>query len=139
MVVKDLFFFFQAEDGIRDGHVTGVQTCALPIYDLRWLIDRVRARLERGLPLEGIVALDPATEVQRRAVARLLGRPAGRGASLHVPLAAVDTVVRRGGLAPDLAAAVEALGGPIVDRTATREAAEAAWAAALAPAEQAAG
>src|SRR5690625_5346411 len=29
------FFFFQAEDGIRDGHVTGVQTCALPIYEPR--------------------------------------------------------------------------------------------------------
>src|SRR5689334_4519153 len=28
-------FFFQAEDGIRDGTVTGVQTCALPIYPLR--------------------------------------------------------------------------------------------------------
>src|SRR5437660_7467677 len=28
-----LNFFFQAEDGIRYGHVTGVQTCALPIYD----------------------------------------------------------------------------------------------------------
>ena len=28
-----LFFFFQAEDGIRDVAVTGVQTCALPIYD----------------------------------------------------------------------------------------------------------
>src|SRR5689334_24039159 len=27
----DFFFFFQAEDGIRDGTVTGVQTCALPI------------------------------------------------------------------------------------------------------------
>src|SRR3712207_9546717 len=27
-----LFFFFQAEDGIRDIGVTGVQTCALPIY-----------------------------------------------------------------------------------------------------------
>src|SRR5437870_13458283 len=26
-----MYFFFQAEDGIRDGHVTGVQTCALPI------------------------------------------------------------------------------------------------------------
>src|SRR5713226_3878896 len=26
-----LFFFLQAEDGIRDGRVTGVQTCALPI------------------------------------------------------------------------------------------------------------
>src|SRR6266446_9207756 len=26
------YFFFQAEDGIRDYKVTGVQTCALPIY-----------------------------------------------------------------------------------------------------------
>src|SRR5207249_8264043 len=26
-----IFFFFQAEDGIRDRNVTGVQTCALPI------------------------------------------------------------------------------------------------------------
>src|SRR2546426_4313526 len=34
-----LFFFFQAEDGIRDYKVTGVQTCALPIFgagDLLW-------------------------------------------------------------------------------------------------------
>src|SRR5690554_7617979 len=34
------FFFFQAEDGIRDADVTGVQTCALPIcavtYHGRW-------------------------------------------------------------------------------------------------------
>src|SRR5438309_9478684 len=29
-----LVFFFQAEDGIRDGTVTGVQTCALPIYQV---------------------------------------------------------------------------------------------------------
>src|SRR5690606_40433525 len=28
------FFFFQAEDGIRGFHVTGVQTCALPIFHL---------------------------------------------------------------------------------------------------------
>src|SRR5690606_39648467 len=28
-------FFFQAEDGIRDFHVTGVQTCALPICNVR--------------------------------------------------------------------------------------------------------
>src|SRR5690606_40087726 len=26
------YYFFQAEDGIRDFHVTGVQTCALPIF-----------------------------------------------------------------------------------------------------------
>src|SRR5690554_7407912 len=30
-----MFFFFQAEDGIRDADVTGVQTCALPISSLR--------------------------------------------------------------------------------------------------------
>src|SRR5690606_40788103 len=31
------YVFFQAEDGIRDFHVTGVQTCALPIYGTRLL------------------------------------------------------------------------------------------------------
>src|SRR5690606_18723827 len=31
-VCLSFFFFFQAEDGIRDFHVTGVQTCALPIF-----------------------------------------------------------------------------------------------------------
>src|SRR5437764_13165212 len=30
--LRCLFFFFQAEDGIRDTSVTGVQTCALPIW-----------------------------------------------------------------------------------------------------------
>src|SRR5438876_665628 len=34
-----LFFFFQAEDGIRDGRVTGVQTCALPIFALAYTGD----------------------------------------------------------------------------------------------------
>src|SRR5258708_8138780 len=39
------FFFFQAEDGIRDDLVTGVQTCALPIYGGRLaLVGRRRAR-----------------------------------------------------------------------------------------------
>src|SRR5690606_41134390 len=31
-------FFFQAEDGIRDFHVTGVQTCALPISSLALML-----------------------------------------------------------------------------------------------------
>src|SRR2546427_366179 len=33
MLLFVFFFFFQAEDGIRDLTVTGVQTCALPILD----------------------------------------------------------------------------------------------------------
>src|SRR5258708_15769290 len=32
-MIMCLFFFFQAEDGIRDDLVTGVQTCALPILE----------------------------------------------------------------------------------------------------------
>src|SRR5438876_6511446 len=38
-----MYFFFQAEDGIRDGRVTGVQTCALPIYRRRNPTPRPRA------------------------------------------------------------------------------------------------
>src|SRR5438105_12897371 len=38
----NIVFFFQAEDGIRDPLVTGVQTCALPIWDRR------SGRLARG-------------------------------------------------------------------------------------------
>src|SRR5690606_40425609 len=40
------FFFFQAEDGIRDFHVTGVQTCALPIGAPTAF--RPRAKLEKS-------------------------------------------------------------------------------------------
>src|SRR6267378_7291947 len=43
------FFFFQAEDGIRDLYVTGVQTCALPISNSRSVCrtDRRGPRLRR--------------------------------------------------------------------------------------------
>src|SRR2546430_8192982 len=45
------FFFFQAEDGIRDLTVTGVQTCALPIFPH---LDYPQGR--RKLPLEHFVS-----------------------------------------------------------------------------------
>src|SRR5256885_5411663 len=50
------FFFFQAEDGIRDYKVTGVQTCALPIFQPVILAQPGgRARLEP--PLNAIVEI----------------------------------------------------------------------------------
>src|SRR5690554_7585765 len=51
-------FFFQAEDGIRDADVTGVQTCALPIWFL-WesQIPHVKPRF----PIIG----DPPTKTQK--------------------------------------------------------------------------
>src|SRR5258708_21414868 len=50
LVFPVLFFFFQAEDGIRDDLVTGVQTCALPIYIMHApdSLARLAARAEAG-------------------------------------------------------------------------------------------
>src|SRR5690606_30139397 len=46
--VFPVFFFFQAEDGIRDFHVTGVQTCALPILIVA---DFIRWAKEQSIPV----------------------------------------------------------------------------------------
>src|SRR5207253_5065803 len=48
--VLEFIFFFQAEDGIRDGHVTGVQTCALPICKVRTMTRSVVERDAEGIP-----------------------------------------------------------------------------------------
>src|SRR5690606_40558288 len=45
------FFFFQAEDGIRDFHVTGVQTCALPIFIQGWSLPPVARWLGLQVPM----------------------------------------------------------------------------------------
>src|SRR5437667_4681945 len=45
-----IFFFFQAEDGIRDRDVTGVQTCALPIFGDR--LEHLRHEPPRVLGLQ---------------------------------------------------------------------------------------
>src|SRR5439155_8703735 len=44
-------FFFQAEDGLRYGHVTGVQTCALPISQ-RTLHSRLWSGKSRTVPTQ---------------------------------------------------------------------------------------
>src|SRR5437868_5171200 len=44
-----LIFFFQAEDGIRDRNVTGVQTCALPIFGAPMLAETQGAKDMYGL------------------------------------------------------------------------------------------
>src|SRR5256885_5898963 len=72
------FFFFQAEDGIRDYKVTGVQTCALPIYGQHRLAERRAAD-------ELLQALDqrhdqPVVEGHRAA----LGRGPAEQAGEHV-------------------------------------------------------
>ena len=47
-IVVVYFFFFQAEDGIRDHCVTGVQTCALPISPKNKDGEKLRERLTKS-------------------------------------------------------------------------------------------
>src|SRR5258708_17453984 len=56
------FFFFQAEDGIRDDLVTGVQTCALPIWPER---GRRRRGAGSGLGRRALQWLFPGAQVHR--------------------------------------------------------------------------
>ena len=71
-------FFFQAEDGIRDYDVTGVQTCALPIYKKRtfralWNLRINAAARDAGITysrfIEGLKAAK--VEVNRKVLADL--------------------------------------------------------------------
>src|SRR5207249_6635734 len=55
-----VFFFFQAEDGIRDRNVTGVQTCALPILPVNRAA--VMQRFLRGVLAEGPAVFDNRRE-----------------------------------------------------------------------------
>src|SRR5690554_6975999 len=59
----DVFFFFQAEDGIRDADVTGVQTCALPISLVCYRLGKWVYAKSRRFPLchPFIIALPPLT------------------------------------------------------------------------------
>src|SRR6266487_2936683 len=69
MIVNLLFFFFffQAEDGIRDGRVTGVQTCALPIYQLKLRRFRsLHSRLHWRLHIDQLTPEDTAEYLRYR-------------------------------------------------------------------------
>src|SRR5258708_30823549 len=64
MITSVGFFFFQAEDGIRDDLVTGVQTCALPISSISDLAKQI-VSLAEGAPIEPSEVLD-IDEMQSR-------------------------------------------------------------------------
>ena len=51
LLFENVFFFFQAEDGIRDRLVTGVQTCALPISCLKVIVRYLCRKREDALYL----------------------------------------------------------------------------------------
>src|SRR5690349_23395512 len=91
------FFFFQAEDGIRDLYVTGVQTCALPIFHqtLQRLLGGFRNPLARFLcvpvqrPFRGLQTIQAISSLLLgarslryrglRSEERRVGKEGGRG------------------------------------------------------------
>src|SRR5205809_5055871 len=76
-----IFFFFQAEDGIRDVAVTGVQTCALPIYPRRSQSD-VGWSCARKVIFQHIVCMFGEDGVATReisATGRNVGSPSASG------------------------------------------------------------
>src|SRR5437763_9779372 len=67
----NVFFFFQAEDGIRDTSVTGVQTCALPIstsvhFLPVWRPAMVNAAIASSMPM----AIEAVTRSEERRVGK---------------------------------------------------------------------
>src|SRR2546430_9279433 len=65
-----IFFFFQAEDGIRDLTVTGVQTCALPISQIgeyygRYRLHQPEAERAMARSLDRYGQLSPVVVCQR--------------------------------------------------------------------------
>src|SRR5436309_15811422 len=66
------FFFFQAEDGIRDFHVTGVQTCALPISQLARAQEAVEVEQRRRAERVNVVGV--VERVEHRSEERRVGK-----------------------------------------------------------------
>src|SRR5690625_7599667 len=99
-------FFFQAEDGIRDGHVTGVQTCALPIsFDVASALEeRTGAPVRIGNDVK-LAGLGEARVGAGRAASSMLLVWLGRRVSTSVVM---DGIVLQGahGLAGEITAEI---------------------------------
>src|SRR2546422_3911425 len=81
MCASDCFFFFQAEDGIRDVAVTGVQTCALPIWwtsgleAVHWsTLEKELGALAQELSCPGEISWGVSTLVAHGLVMRAVSR-----------------------------------------------------------------
>src|SRR5215204_1385624 len=101
------FFFFQAEDGIRDHCVTGVQTCALPILQSPMTGGKQERSRRAGTEnVAGIVGLGAAAQLAR-----------GKMAAEAERLAALRDRLEEGVLARVAGTAINGLRSPRVPNT----------------------
>lgn len=92
--------------------------------DLRWIVERLRRRVQRGQPLTGTLTLQNARPEQRVALDNLLGRRGTTGSTLSVPIVSLAEAT---GL-PDGPAILKACFGEVEDLRASRERRESDWA-----------
>lgn len=93
--------------------------------DTAWLLQRMRTRLEQRGVLTGTISKPQATQGERIAAARLLGRAPRAGQSASISLDTLDDVLRQGAWPEGLESAVVALTGSYLhpdERRGTREA-----------------
>ena len=94
---------------------------------LRWIIERLVARMGGGRSLQGTLVRANATADERRAVDDLLGRKSTAGAQLTLDLAALEDMLRDSGLIDTLEDAVLACHGPVDNRRAETERLRGDW------------
>src|SRR5205807_2310123 len=119
--VRDLcyFFFFQAEDGIRDYKVTGVQTCALPISSN--IVISVHCHNDLGLAVANSLEAIRAGAGQVECTVNGIGERAGNAALEEIVMALkhrqadfdADTGVRTEEIIPTSSMLVEITGVPV--------------------------
>ncbi|RGE19251.1 TIGR02679 family protein [Leucobacter sp. wl10] len=94
--------------------------------ELARLVDALVRRVELARPITGRLVLRVKPD-ERAAIAALFGQRTGVGTTMSVDLDRLERVVRSAGVADSLAAAIEALRGPLVVRSEQEEALQRAW------------
>src|SRR2546425_8291405 len=86
------FFFFQAEDGIRDKLVTGVQTCALPISYQTRRVENGAGRLREALAAGAVDAVTFTSSSTARNFAELFTEEERRAWRGRVTIASIGPI-----------------------------------------------
>jgi len=94
---------------------------------LRWIIDRLVARMAAGRALRGKLVRANADASERRAVDDLLGRKSTAGTQLTLDLDTLENILRTAGLIETLEEVVLVCHGPVENRRAEAERHEATW------------
>src|SRR5258708_30241452 len=105
-MLSQFFFFFQAEDGIRDDLVTGVQTCALPISLIPFVAETMKVDFKISQDAEVISSIGVALALVRETIERVIPNP-GPEDLQGIKREAFDAAVRLGAAPENVEVTIE--------------------------------